>query len=167
MTASFFADIFAIIVKEFLWDLGSFTSPVNIIVADQNPVGLRIVKNIIIVLFTFLVAVMGILLMPVPGLILEVDIISIALLQTSLKIRPFAAEPWVIPVLTECHHFRNTHGVHEEVSTVLYLALTSAAGANYPVSYLCPFSYLRLTGCESAETIKGVWSESKILSNYV
>lgn len=123
------ADIAPVIVSEPLRNLRARPSPIREVAAEKYSIGLCISKDIVHISLTAHVAMMRILLMPIPGRILEIDIVSERLFLTSPQIGSFLAKSTVFPVLIERQCLCNTHGIHKQAISVSL----AAASAHNPV----------------------------------
>ena len=111
-------DVKSAIVPELQGNLRPGTSPIGEVGADQDPVRLCIILNVVRVGFPISVAVMGILLTPIRGRVPEIDIVAKGLFLAASDIGDFPAKPIVLPVIIECHRIGYTHGKNEESSSV-------------------------------------------------
>ena len=75
------ADVMAAIVSEPLVYSWSNAAPISVFGADQNPIDLCIVLNVVRVRYTALIAMMGIELSPLIVIVFEVDVVAKSVLQ--------------------------------------------------------------------------------------
>lgn len=75
------ADVMAVIVSEPLVYSWSNAAPISVFGADQDPIDLCIVLNVVRVRYTAFIAMMGIELQPLLVIVFEIDVVAKSVLQ--------------------------------------------------------------------------------------
>ncbi len=140
------------------------SSPINIAIADKDPIGLGVIGDVKLIRSSIRITVVGVLLAPKSCVLIPmVYVVSECLFLASSHVGSLFLKTRVLPVLIKLYGFSDPHCVND----VTFAATSLRARANDPITYLGSFTDLRLTSCQRTKAIKGIRSETVISCYHV